>query len=112
MQILECKQLIEKGICTKGFIWDTINSECECDKSCYFGEYLDYTDCKCRKKLIDNLVEECSENIDEKEIYSNEIKDYEKIYSSCSVYICHIFHTKYKHWQCFYFFYQFVIFDP
>ena len=29
-----------------------------------FGEYLDYRNCKCRKRLIDKLAEECSENID------------------------------------------------
>ena len=41
------------------------NDECECDKSCDFGEYLDYENCKCRKRLVDKLVEECNENIDE-----------------------------------------------
>ena len=30
-----------------------------------FGEYLDYENCKCRKKLVDKLVAECTENIDE-----------------------------------------------
>ena len=44
------------------------NFKCECDKSCDIGEYLDYSDCKCRKKLIDKLVEECMKNIDEVEI--------------------------------------------
>ena len=39
--------------------------ECECDKSCNIGEYIDYSGYKCRKKLIDSLVEECTENIDE-----------------------------------------------
>ena len=29
------------------------------------GEYLDYENCKCRKRLIDKLTEECAENIDE-----------------------------------------------
>ena len=29
------------------------------------GEYLDYENCKCRKRLVDKLVEECTENIDE-----------------------------------------------
>ena len=62
----ECKvQLIDKGICDKGFIWNPSNCECECDKSCDVGEYLEYANCKCRKILIDKLVEECSENIDE-----------------------------------------------
>ena len=35
------------------------------DKSCNIGEYLDYSSCKCRKKLIDPLLEECTENINE-----------------------------------------------
>ena len=34
------------------------NCQCECDKSCDVREYLDYENCKCRKKLIDELVEE------------------------------------------------------
>ena len=46
-----------------GFIWNPSNCECECDKLCDVGEYSDYLNCKCRKKLIDKLVEECSENI-------------------------------------------------
>ena len=32
------------------------------------GEYLDYENCKCRKRLIDKLTEECAENIDEVKI--------------------------------------------
>ena len=35
------------------------------DKSCSIGEYIDHSSCKCRKKLINPLVEECIENIDE-----------------------------------------------
>ena len=60
----ECKELIDKGICDKGFIWNPSNCECECDKSCDIGEYLDYSNCKCRKKLVDPLIEECTKNID------------------------------------------------
>ena len=59
----EWKEFIGKGICDKGFIWSSSN--CECDKSCDIGGCLDYANCKCRKRLIDKLVEECSENIDE-----------------------------------------------
>ena len=82
----EYKELIDKGIWDKGFIWNPCNCECECGKSCDVGEYLDYANCNCRKRLINKLVEECSKNIDEKKLYSNEINDYEKICSSCSVY--------------------------
>ena len=46
----ECKELIGKGICDKGFIWNPSNCDCECDKSYDVREYLDYEDCKCRKK--------------------------------------------------------------
>ena len=48
------------------------------------GEYLDYQNCKCRKRLIDNLVEECSENIDGKEIFHN---NYENVCNSFKIYI-------------------------
>ena len=61
----ECTELIDKGICDKGNIWNSSNCKCECDKPCDFGEYLDYENCKCRKRLVDKLVEECNENIDE-----------------------------------------------
>ena len=64
----ECKELIDKGVCDKGSIWNPSNCECECDKSCNVGEYLDYENCKFRKKLIDKLTEECTENIDKVKI--------------------------------------------
>ena len=69
----ECKELIDKGVCDKTFIWNSSNCECECDKSCDVGEYVDYTNCKCRKKLVDKLVEECRQNIDEKELHPNKM---------------------------------------
>ena len=51
-------------MCDMEFIWNLCNCECECDKLCDVREYLDYKNCKCRKRLIDKLVKECSENID------------------------------------------------
>ena len=50
-------------MCDKGFIWNPSNCECECDKSCDIGKYLDYENCKCRKRLIDQLVDECTETV-------------------------------------------------
>ena len=64
----ECKELIDKGVCDKGSIWNPSNCECECDKSCDVDECLDYGNCKCRKKLVDKLVAEYTENIDEVKI--------------------------------------------
>ena len=65
--------MIGKRECDEGFVWNSSNCECECDKSCDVGEYLRYKHCKCRKKLVDNLVEECSENIDEKKLHPNKM---------------------------------------
>ena len=39
----EFKELVDQGICDKGFIWNPSNCMCECDKSCGIGEYLDHT---------------------------------------------------------------------
>ena len=61
----ECNKLIDKGVCDKKSIWNPSNSECECDKSCDVGEYLDYENCNCSKKLVNKLAVECTENIDE-----------------------------------------------
>ena len=47
----ECKELIDKGVCNKGFIWNPSNCECKCDKSCNIGQHVDYSDCKCKKKI-------------------------------------------------------------
>ena len=83
----ECKELIDKGICDKGFIWNPNICECECDKSCDVGEYLDYENCKCRKKLVDNLFVECTKNIDEVKIVEcNSAENIHKC-SSCTLYI-------------------------
>ena len=51
-----CKELIDEGLCDKGFIWNPSNCECEFDKLCDIGEYLDYENCKCKKKLVDKYV--------------------------------------------------------
>ena len=89
MQVQMQKQLIDKGVCNKGFIWNPSNCECECDKSCDVGEYLDYGNCKCSKKLVDKLVEESTETVEEvklAKITLSEDKNKYK-YSSCTLYI-------------------------
>ena len=80
----ECKELIDKGVCDKGFIWNPSNCQCECDKSCNISQYLDYSDCKCKKKLIDPLIEECTENDNETKTVNITVEN-ENI--SCKVYI-------------------------
>ena len=81
----ECKELIDKGICDKGYIWNPSNCECECDKSCDVGEYLNYKNRKCRKKLAAKLVEECTENVEEVKIASK--NEHKNKCSSCTLYI-------------------------
>ena len=88
----EWKELVDKGSCHKGFIWNASNCECEYDKSCDAGEYLHYSNCKCRKKLDDQLVEECSKNIDEVKMAKVTSDEHENEHEnvckcSCTLYI-------------------------
>ena len=69
----------------KGVLWNPSNWECECDKSCDVGEYLDYEKCMCRIRLIEKSVEECIENIAENEMISVTLNDYKNVCGSCAV---------------------------
>ena len=79
--------MIDKGVCDKEFIWNLSNCECECDKSCDFGEYLDYENCKCRKKLVDKLFEKYTENIEETKLIEKTSDKKKHKCSSCTLYI-------------------------
>ena len=85
----ECKELIDKGVSDKRFIWNPSNCECECDGSGDVGEYLDYENCKCRKKLVDKLIEECTENVEEVKIAKITLAKHKSRggCSSCALYI-------------------------
>ena len=86
---MNAKKLINKGVCNKGFTWNPSNCECECDKACDVGEYLDYENCKCRKKLVAPLIEECTETVEEVKLAKITLAENENSYkcSSCTVYI-------------------------
>ena len=79
----ECKELIDKGVCDKGYAWNPSNCERECDKYAT-GEYLDYENCKCRKRLAVKLVDKCNQNIDEEVKIVSESKNK---CNSCKLYI-------------------------
>ena len=83
----ECQELIDKDVCDKGFTWNPSNCECEFDKSFNIGEYLDYLNCKCRKRLFDKLIEECTENIDEVKIDNENENENKHKYNFFIVYI-------------------------
>ena len=82
----ECKELINKGVCDKGFIWNPSNCECKCDKACDVSEYLDYENCKYRKKLVDKLVDECAETAEEVKLAKITLAENENKYK-CSSHI-------------------------
>ena len=67
--------------------WNVMNvsaCECECDKSCDVGEYLDFVNCKCRKRQADTLVQKCDENVDGNKMnYNDTLRDYGKVCRSC-----------------------------
>ena len=52
----KCKEFIDNGRCDKVFIWNPSNCKCDFDTLCDVRKYLDYKNCKCRKKLDDKLV--------------------------------------------------------
>ena len=90
----ERKELIDKDVCNEVFIWNPSNCECECYKSCDFSEYLDFKNCKCKKRLVNKLVErssaeECTENIEETKLVEITSSKNENKYkrSSCTLYI-------------------------
>ena len=92
MKVLNHLQYLITWIPNKGFIWNPSNFECEFDKSCNIGQYLDYSDCKCKKKLIDPLIEECTENNDETKLVYITLAENKNSYSnSCKV--CIVFMT-------------------
>ena len=63
--VCECKEdLVSKLVCDKGYMRNPSTCACECDKYCEVGQYLDYRECACRKKLIDDLIEQCTTVVD------------------------------------------------
>ena len=81
--------MVDKGVGSKRYIWNPSNCKCECDKSCDIGEYLDYENCKCGKKLVDRLVEESTENIEKTSLVEKTSAKNENKHkcSSCTLYI-------------------------
>ena len=63
--VCECKEdLVSKLVCDKGYMWNPSTCMCECDTLYEVGQYLDYRQCVCRKKFIDDLIEHCTTVVD------------------------------------------------
>ena len=56
---------------------------------CNVGEYLGHENCKCRKKSVAPLIEECTETVDEVRLGKIILAENESSYkcSSCTVFI-------------------------
>ena len=46
-------------------MWNPSTCECQCDKWCKQGQYLDHKNCVCKNKLIGRVIEECTSVINE-----------------------------------------------
>ena len=63
--VCECKEdLVSKLVCDKGYMWNPSTCACEYDKYCEVGQYLDYQRFVYRKKLINDLIEQCTTVVD------------------------------------------------
>ena len=61
----ECKEdLINKLVCDKGSMWNPSTCSCKCERYCETGQHLDYKNCVCRKKIIDDLIEQSISIVD------------------------------------------------
>ena len=52
-------------------IWNPSICECQCDKWCKPGQYLDHKNCVCKNKLIGRVIEEYTSVINETMINNN-----------------------------------------
>ena len=55
----------------KGYTWNPSTCECQCDKLCKPGQYLDHKNCICKNKLIGRVIEKCTSVINETMINNN-----------------------------------------
>ena len=87
----ECKELVDKDVCDKGFIWNPSNCECECYKSCDFSEYLNYKNCKCKKRLVNKLAEERTENIEQTRLVEINLTECNSVENKCKHNFCTLY---------------------
>ena len=52
---------------------------------CEVGEYLDYENCKCRKTLVDKLVDECTRTVEEVKLDKITLPENENVFPAQSI---------------------------
>ena len=60
-------------------MWNPSTCECQCDKWCKLGQYLDHKNCTCKHKLVGRLISECTSIINETMMNNNYDNDYNAI---------------------------------
>ena len=69
---------------------------------CEVGEYLDYENCKCRKTLVDKLVDECTRTVEEVKIAKITLPENEMYFLHSLYYVGDSsFHNLYQNWYLF-----------
>ena len=63
---------------TKGYTWNPITCECQCDTWCEPEQYLDHKNCICKNKLVGRIISECTSIINETMMNNND-NDYNAI---------------------------------
>ena len=61
--------------CTKRYTWNPSTCECQCDTWSKPGQYLDHKNCICKYKLINGIIEECTNIINETMINNKDNTD-------------------------------------
>ena len=51
------------GIFVKMIVWNPSTCDCECNKACKIGKYLDFENCFCKKRVIGKLILVCKDEI-------------------------------------------------
>ena len=59
----EYKESDDWSSCKKGYTENPSTYNCECDKACKIGEYLDIKNCSCKKRVFGKLVLACEDEI-------------------------------------------------
>ena len=57
--IYECQELDDSSCCNDVYIWNPSMCDCDCNKACKIGEYLDIKKCLCKKCLFGKLLLAC-----------------------------------------------------
>ena len=92
----KCKHRLDGSVCNNKQRWNDDKCRCECKKLIDKGacdeefKYLDYENCKCRKKIVDKLVEECPDNVEEVKLAPIKLAEEGKNKDKCSSFTLYI----------------------